>query len=174
MLVERAPEGIEPADNSDSAISIVSKDGQKFHVTRSVAVMSEYIKSCLELDQENLTIPLKNVEGQVLKPIVDWMVYHSSTPSRVISRPLHSSNLVEIVGLWDAEYVEAMSLELTFQVLLAANYLNLQSLVELCCAKVASLMLGKTPKQIRKTFNVRDDFTPEEESQIRQEFAEFL
>jgi S-phase kinase-associated protein 1 len=119
-------------------------------------------------------IPLKDIEGQVLKPIVEWMVYHSSTPSREISRPLRTANLIEIVGVWDAEFIDAISLELNFKVLLAANYLNLQNLLELCCAKVASLMLGKTPKQIRSIFSVRDDFTAEEENQIRQEYAEFL
>lgn len=35
-------------------------------------------------------------------------------------------------------------------------------------------MLGKTPKQIRKIFNTKDDFTPEEEKAIREEYAEFL
>ena len=67
--------------------------------------------------------------------------------------------------------------------MLAANYLDIKSLMELACAKIASLIkgtdspiprdfsnsLGKTTEDIRKTFNIVNDFTKEEEQQIRDE-----
>jgi len=31
------------------------------------------------------------------------------------------------------------------------------------------MIKGKTPEQIRKTFNIQNDFTPEEEEAVRQE-----
>ena len=34
---------------------------------------------------------------------------------------------------------------------------------------VASMIKGKTPEDIRKTFNIVNDFTPEEEAQVREE-----
>jgi S-phase kinase-associated protein 1 len=51
--------------------------------------------------------------------------------------------------------------------LLAANYLDIKSLIELCCAKVATMIKGKSPEEIRQQFGIVNDFTPEEESQIR-------
>jgi S-phase kinase-associated protein 1 len=52
--------------------------------------------------------------------------------------------------------------------LLSANYLDIKSLIELCCAKVATMIkgifffyLGKTPEEIRQTFGIINDFTPE-------------
>ena len=44
--------------------------------------------------------------------------------------------------------------------ILAANYMDIKSLLDLCCAKVASLIKGKTTEEIRKTFNIKNDFTP--------------
>ena len=46
--------------------------------------------------------------------------------------------------------------------ILAANYMDIKSLLDLCCAKVASMIKGKTTEEIRKTFNIKNDFTPGE------------
>jgi S-phase kinase-associated protein 1 len=35
--------------------------------------------------------------------------------------------------------------------------------------QVASLIKGKTPEEIRQPFNSVNDFTPEEEKQVREE-----
>ncbi len=49
----------------------------------------------------------------------------------------------------------------------AANYMDIKPLLDLTCAKVASMIKGKTPEEIRKVFNIVNDFTPEEEAQAR-------
>ncbi|KAF7840999.1 SKP1-like protein 1A [Senna tora] len=49
----------------------------------------------------------------------------------------------------------------------AANYLNIKSLLDLTCKTVADMIRGKMPEEIRKTFNLKNDFTPEEEAEIR-------
>ncbi|CBI19917.3 unnamed protein product, partial [Vitis vinifera] len=51
----------------------------------------------------------------------------------------------------------------------AANYLNIKSLLDLTCQTVADMIKGKTPEEIRKTFNIKNDFTPEEEEEVRRE-----
>ena len=85
-----------------------------------------------------------------------------------IEKPLRSNNLSEIVPEWDAKFVD-IEQEVLFELILAANYMDIKSLLDLTCAKVASMIKGKTPEQIRKTFNIRNDFTPEEEAQIIEE-----
>ena len=51
----------------------------------------------------------------------------------------------------------------------AANFLNIKGLLDLTCQSVADLIKGKSPEDIRKTFNIRNDFTPEEEAAVRKE-----
>ena len=53
--------------------------------------------------------------------------------------------------------------------ILAANYLDIKSLLELSCAKVASSIKSRSIPEIRKYLNIENDFTPEEEAQIMEE-----
>jgi S-phase kinase-associated protein 1 len=49
----------------------------------------------------------------------------------------------------------------------AANYLNIQDLLDLACKAVAEVVRGKSPEELRKRFNIRNDYTQEEE--VRRE-----
>jgi S-phase kinase-associated protein 1 len=51
----------------------------------------------------------------------------------------------------------------------AANYLNIQDLLDLACKAVAELVRGKSPEELRKRFNIRNDYTQEEEEEVRRE-----
>jgi hypothetical protein len=42
-------------------------------------------------------------------------------------------------------------------------------LLDVGCTTVANMIRGKPPGEIRKTFNIQNDFTPEEDNQIRRE-----
>ena len=63
----------------------------------------------------------------------------------------------------------SLSSLLTDPILQAANYLDIKALLDVGCKTVANMIKGKSPEEIRKTFNIQNDFTPEEEDQIRRE-----
>ena len=39
-------------------------------------------------------------------------------------------------------------------------------MLDVTCKTVANMIKGKTPEEIRKTFNIKNDFTPSEEEQV--------
>ena len=41
-------------------------------------------------------------------------------------------------------------------------------MLDVTCKTVANMIKGKTPEEIRKTFNIKNDFTPEEEETVRK------
>ena len=67
-----------------------------------------------------------------------------------------------LVDSWYADYINVEKEEL-FELIMASNYLDINPLLELACAKVASLIKNKSIEEIRKFFNIENDFTPEEE-----------
>lgn len=56
-----------------------------------------------------------------------------------------------------------------FELILAANYLDIKGLLDVTCKTVANMIKGKTPDEIRKTFNIKNDFSNAEEEQVRKE-----
>ncbi|CAH2070442.1 unnamed protein product [Thlaspi arvense] len=57
-----------------------------------------------------------------------------------------------------------------FNLLLAADFLNIKTLFDLTCQFVADTMIkGKTVVEVRRTLNIEKDYTSEEEAEVRQE-----
>ncbi len=54
-----------------------------------------------------------------------------------------------------------------FDLIVAAASLDIQPLLDLANTTVALMMKGKSPEEIRRQFNIRNDLTLEEEEQVR-------
>ena len=141
-------------------VKLKSSDGHEFDVPENAANMSETIKNMIEDTGTEMAVPLHNVAGKTLAKVIEYCKYHAE-------RQADKDNNEE-VATWDGEFVKVDQATL-FDLILAANYLNIKELLELTCEKVASMIKGKTQEEIRKTFNIQNDFTPEEEEQVRKE-----
>ncbi len=166
-------EKVESLDVSeDFTIDLISKEENRFTLSRKAAYMSTLVKETLE-DKEAQQVPLPNVSNQALELVVKYMKYHVDNPAKEIEKPLKSSDMTQVVSEYDANFVN-LDQDLLFELILAANYMDIKPLLELTCAKVASMIKGKTPEQIRTTFNITNDFTPEEEESVRAESSWIL
>lgn len=144
-------------------------DADKVSISRKAAEMSRLIKEMLEEDEdETPDIPLPNVAREPLKRVVEFCEKHADEPMPTISRPLKSVNMTEIVGEWDAYFIDLDDRAL-FDVILAANYLDIPDLLDLGCAKIASMIKNKTPEEIKERFHIDKNSTPEEDEQVRRE-----
>ncbi|GMH34622.1 hypothetical protein BSKO_02483 [Bryopsis sp. KO-2023] len=74
----------------------------------------------------------------------------------------------EEVRNWDREYIE-VDHDTLYTVILAASNLKITGLQDLCRQRIAKMMRGRTKQEIRAMFNITDDFTPEEEEEVRRE-----
>jgi len=51
----------------------------------------------------------------------------------------------------------------------AGNYLHIKNVFDLTSQSVVNIMKGMTPEEIRKSFNINNDFNHEEEEEIKSE-----
>uniref|UniRef100_A0A8R7UMT1 SKP1-like protein n=1 Tax=Triticum urartu TaxID=4572 RepID=A0A8R7UMT1_TRIUA len=138
-------------------ITLKSSDGEEFQVEEAVAMESQTIRHMIEDDCADNGIPLPNVESKILSKVIEYCKKHPPPPTPA-----------EDLKSFDTEFVKVDQATL-FDLILAANYLNIKGLLDLTCQTVADMIKGKTPEEIRKTFNIKNDFTPEEEAEIRRE-----
>ncbi|KAL6184144.1 PREDICTED: SKP1-like protein 1B [Fragaria vesca subsp. vesca] len=145
-------------------LTLKSEDGEVFEIEEAVAVQSQTIKHMVEDDCADNAIPLPNVKGPILARVIEYLKKH------VADAEENKESKKEDVGLkeFDEEFLK-VDQSVLFDLILAANYLNIKELLDLTCQAVADMIKGKTPEQIRKTFNIKNDFTPEEEEAVRRE-----
>ncbi|KAK1355953.1 hypothetical protein POM88_049209 [Heracleum sosnowskyi] len=140
-------------------ITLRSSDNETFEVEEAVALESQTIKHMIEDDCADTAIPLPNVTGSILAKVIEFCKKH-----------VESKDDDEALKSFDAEFAK-VDQETLYDLILAANYLNIKSLLDLTCQTVAEMIKGRSPEEIRKKFNIKNDFTPEEEEAIRKENA---
>ncbi|GAB2303640.1 SKP1-like protein 1A [Dionaea muscipula] len=139
-----------------------SSDEEIFEVDIDVASESQTIKHSIEDDDSGRVIPVPNVDGHTLAKVIEYCKKHVETPKS------DDRDAQDALRAWDTEYMK-IDQNTLFELILAANYLNIKGLLDLTCQTVADMIKGKSPEEIRAMFNIKNDFTPQEEEDIRKE-----
>nr|KJB48838.1 hypothetical protein B456_008G089800 [Gossypium raimondii] len=134
-------------ESTSKKVTLSSSDGWTFEVEEAVAFQSQTIKHLYETGYTDDFIPVPNVTGDIL-----------SMESFYDNKLKH----------WDAFFVK-VDQSILFDLILVADFMNIISLMDLTCKTVANMMKGKTTKEIRGTFNIKKDYTPEAEEMLRKE-----
>ena len=143
-------------------VTLVSTDGQTYRVAQEPMFLSLTIRNLLEDAGSEEDIPLPNVNGATLAKVIEFCAQHHDVSTKSVDERDHVSKR------WTNELMH-MDQTLLFDMILAANYLNIKPLLDLSCKTVANMIKGRTPEEIRHIFGIKNDFTPEEEEEIRRE-----
>ncbi|KAG9010173.1 hypothetical protein FRB90_008005 [Tulasnella sp. 427] len=158
--------------STTTQVTLGSSDGENFKVDKEVAEQSVLIKNMIEdlVDFDN-TITLHDVNASVLKKVLEYCEHHRGDPLPAADAdPFNDDNRKRATEIsdWDQKFVQ-VNQEMLFEIILAANYLSIEPLLDVGCTTFVNMIKGKTPEEIRKLFNIVNDFTPEEEAQIKKE-----
>ncbi|XP_037462539.1 SKP1-like protein 1A [Triticum dicoccoides] len=152
---EASSSGEAAGEKSNKKITLISSDGESFEVTAEAAAMSQTIHHMMEDNCVENGVPLPNVPSKILSKVIEYCNKHVSSGEQDLKS-------------FDASFINVDQATL-YDLILAANYLDVKGLLELCLQTVADMIKGKTVEEIRKTFNIKCDFSPEEEAEIKKE-----
>ena len=98
---------------------------------------------------------------------MDYLNHINTTPATKIEKPL-KGEFNECVNEWELSFIDLENEDL-FDLMMAANFMEIKALLNLTCAKVASKIKGKNPDEAREAVGVVNDFPPEEYAKLYEE-----
>mmetsp|Transcript_4753 Transcript_4753/g.8268 ORF Transcript_4753/g.8268 Transcript_4753/m.8268 type:complete len:169 (-) Transcript_4753:424-930(-) len=157
-------------DSDEGNVNLVSKEGESFSVAVEVAKMSKLVETTIDddADDDGNDIMLPNVKATVLAKVIEYCEHYKQEEMTPIQTPLKSSKLEDLVQPWYVEFVNVDRVML-FELVTAANFMDIKPLLDLTCLAVSIMIKGKSPEELRRIFNISNEFTPEEEAQVREE-----
>ena len=148
----------------DAEIQISSSEGKIYKITKKAAMRSGILKGMMEDYPDDATFPMKNIKGNILEKIKDYLMHYENEEPQEISIPLKSNNFSECVNAWDYNFL-GNDFDVVLELLTAANYLDIKPLYELISAFLGSNIRGINSNNIFKDFEI-DELTEKEKEEM--------
>ena len=109
---------------------------------------------------EGFNLPEEGIPLEVNEQIFNLIItYLSFTPSEEITQEEFNKDFLN------------MDDDTLFKLVNACNYLEFKELLDLLCKHIANIIKScSSPTSLRNRFNITNDFTPEEEEEIKKEY----
>lgn len=146
-----------------SFVDLRSEEGDVISFPKEIQEYSQFVKNMIDdcgFEDEESSIPINNIKTRTLEKIKIWVEHRRET-----AQPVDKDyDLPE----WEDHFLEPDQAVL-LEIVLAADFLQIQELVDITCKKVYSMSKGKSPAEVRDILKIENDLTKEEEEQIRKE-----
>merc|ERR1712151_150216 len=154
-------------DDEDEVLTLKSGGQQpkSFEISKKCAELSKFVTTILEGDADATSIEIRQVPPETLEHVITYLKHHKGKEPDPLPCPVRSIHMAQIVSdKWDATWIDAFDKKTIFEIILAANYMDIKSLLHLGCAKIATLIKQLDQKEINRII--------EEEEKYRREHDE--
>lgn len=140
-------------------VTLITSDNTLFEVDEAAASLSTTLnRMMLEGGGGRDGISVPNVDAVTLSKVLEYCMQHGPGPGVAAA----STKALE---MFDMEFVQ-IDQSMLYSVLMAAHHLEIEGLMDLVCRKVADMIKGRSPQQIRRVLGIPDP-TPEEEAEMQ-------
>ena len=124
--------------------------GESFDREKIVDCMFDPITASILAELEDgEEVPIYNISEVVFQHMLNFFTHYAEDEMDDVNKPLASDKLEENnVSEWYCNYINKMPKEELFELVKGSNQLGIKKLTDLCCAKIACDIRGKTPDEI--------------------------
>ena len=148
----------------DEEIQIISSEGIVFKISKKASRRSRILKGMMEDYPDEASFPMKNIKGNILEKIKEYLMHYENEEPKEITIPLVSNNFNECVDAWDYNFL-GNDFDIVLELLSAANYLDIKPLYELISAYLGANIRGMNSNTIFKDFEI-DELTDKEKEEM--------
>ncbi|CAJ0579752.1 unnamed protein product, partial [Mesorhabditis spiculigera] len=139
------------------SLKLETSDGEIFTVPKQVIGQSGLVSTLLaDADVgEDGVIPLPNVAAPIMRKVLIWCSKHKDDPKKEETEEDNKPKEKGPVAIpaWDTEFFKVDN-GVLFEIVLAANYLQIPRLVHLGCGIISNKLRGKTSEEIKREFTI--------------------
>ena len=149
-------------------VKLKSSDGKIFEVPIDILQKSKLFTDINQNDEdEENEIELKEVDGKNLERIIEYLKHYKDIEPKEIPKPFPERTddafLRSILNDdWTFDYIQSMTLEEAVNLINAANYLQIDGLINILTAKLSHEMCNCDVEEQRRKFGIECDMTEEE------------
>ena len=125
--------------------------------TRMSVTITDLLKEIGGLTTQNEPIPFPRVDFETMTIIAEYLAYHYEHPEEHENFSGITKGF-EDMGEWDKQFVTRFSRDLLTKVTLAANYLNINDLLMLCCKQHAANIKDMTHKEKNAYLGITEQY----------------
>lgn len=134
------------------------KEPETYTISRKAVSLSTIIDVACQGDSEENELEFE-ISEEMMALIVEWLRHHNGVAPTPVKKPIRSKNIAEIVSdPWDAQFLLRLNKAKLYELTKAANFLDIKPLLDICAAKIASIIKGVP---LEKAEAALDPNTPE-------------
>ena len=130
----------------NSTIKIIIKEKKEIEITKKAAELSELLKNSMNDYPNEVLFPINELEEKQAEKIKEFLTHINGVHNKEIEKPLTQNEMKNVTDQWSADFVDKLSIEELVNLTVAANFMGINSLLDLCSAKIASMCKDKNEK----------------------------
>ena len=142
-------------NNKEEQLIIISSELIRVPIKLTDVKISKVIYNYIN-DYPNSELYLKDIKYSTIIKIKIYLEHYTYNTPKKIEMPLPNKDFKDCIDEWDYDFINCDT-ETILELMVAANFLDINSLLDLTSAKIASLIKGKNSEEIRRILNMEND-----------------